>query len=144
MRCSDRYIIKGLKPEHFKCSLEYTEKITCSDCGEVLPNKLAMQIVNGRMFCKDCSPWYKQQAEEDRRALEEDFLRSPIKGGFVRRLILIPEKSAEADARLIEQDLLRDYKQQAEEDRLMLEQDMLRTSMQIAAMDEGYDRDYWD
>jgi hypothetical protein len=34
-----------------------------------------MQIVNGRMFCKDCAPWYKQQAEADARLIEQDLLR---------------------------------------------------------------------
>lgn len=100
MRSRSRLIVRGLKPEDFKCDLpKEEEEILCSDCGVVL--KLAAQIIGGRCYCKECAPWYKEQERLDKELIEEDLKRSkvdfdkPIKGGFVRRLILIPEKSKE-------------------------------------------------
>ena len=91
MRSRSRLIVKGLKEADFKCDLEAEEKLLCSDCGVVM--EYAMHIIGKNVYCKDCSPWYKEQAELDRLALEAD---------------------------------------------------ILRTSVNKAAMNEDYDRDYWD
>lgn len=76
MRSSRRLIIRDLKPEHFKCDLGEEEEVICEDCGVVL--ELAAQIIGGRCFCQDCAPWYKERAEEDRIALEQDLLRESV------------------------------------------------------------------
>ena len=74
MRSRSRLIVKGLKESDFKCPLEREdERLLCSDCGVEM--KWAMHIIGRNIYCKDCSPWYKEQAEIDRLALEADLQR---------------------------------------------------------------------
>lgn len=74
MRSRSRLIIRGLKPEDFKCDLpEEEEETLCSDCGVVM--KLPAQIIGGRCYCKECAPWYRKQAANDARLIEQDLLR---------------------------------------------------------------------
>ena len=94
MRSRSRLITRELKLSDFKCDLQTDEKLICSDCGREM--NYALQIIGKQVYCKDCSPWYKEQFEIDQKALEAD--------------------------------LMRDFKR----------------CIRIAAMDENYDRDYWD
>lgn len=75
MRGRSRLITKELKLSDFKCDLTVDEKLICDDCGVEM--KYALQIIGKRAFCKDCSPWYQEQAEIDRIALEMDSKRAP-------------------------------------------------------------------
>jgi hypothetical protein len=73
MRSLRRLITKELKATDFKCDLA-PEELICEDCGVVM--KYTMQMIGKRMYCKDCSPWYKEQFEIDQLALEADLLRA--------------------------------------------------------------------
>lgn len=73
MRSCRRLITRGMKLEDIKCDLVPGEKLLCDDCGVEM--KYAMQMIGKRSFCKDCSPWYKEQFELDALALEQDMLR---------------------------------------------------------------------
>jgi|WetSurMetagenome_2_1015567.scaffolds.fasta_scaffold921845_2 hypothetical protein len=75
MRSRSRLITRELKLSDFKCDLVAEEKLTCDDCGVEM--KYALQIIGKRVFCRDCAPWYKEQAEIDRIALEMDSKRAP-------------------------------------------------------------------
>ena len=74
MRSRSRLITRGLKAEDFKCDLFVDEKLICDDCGVEM--KYALQIIGKRAFCKECAPWYKEQAENDKKLIEQDLLRS--------------------------------------------------------------------
>jgi CO dehydrogenase/acetyl-CoA synthase gamma subunit (corrinoid Fe-S protein) len=73
MRSSSRLIVGGLKESDFKCSPVADDKLICDDCGKEMA--YALQLIGKRAFCKDCSPWYKEQFELDAIALEADLLR---------------------------------------------------------------------
>ena len=73
MRSRSRLIIGELKLSDFKCDLQTDEKLICSDCGREM--NYALQIIGKQVYCKDCSPWYKEQFEIDAIALEADLLR---------------------------------------------------------------------
>jgi hypothetical protein len=73
MRSRSRLIVGELKLSDFKCELETDEKLICSDCGREM--NYALQIIGKLAYCKDCSPWYKEQFEIDAIALEADLLR---------------------------------------------------------------------
>ena len=88
MRSRSRLIVGELKLSDFKCDLQTDEKLICSDCGREM--NYALQIIGKQVYCKDCSPWYKEQFELDSKALEADFLRDIKK-------ISIEEKEAELD-----------------------------------------------
>jgi len=73
MRSRSRLITRELKLSDFKCDLQTDEKLICSDCGREM--NYALQIIGKQVYCKDCSPWYKEQFELDSKALEADLLR---------------------------------------------------------------------
>ena len=75
MRSSSRLIVGGLKESDFKCSPVADDKLICDDCGKEMA--YALQLIGKRAFCKDCSPWYKEQFELDAIALEADLKRVP-------------------------------------------------------------------
>jgi len=75
MRSRSRLIVGELKLSDFKCDLQTDEKLICSDCGREM--NYALQIIGKQVYCKDCSPWYKEQFELDSKALEADFKRVP-------------------------------------------------------------------
>ena len=75
MRSRSRLITRELKLSDFKCELETDEKLICSDCGREM--NYALQIIGKQVYCKDCSPWYKEQFDLDAAALETDLKRVP-------------------------------------------------------------------
>ena len=75
MRSSSRLIVGGLKESDFKCSPVADDKLICDDCGKEMA--YALQLIGKRAFCKDCSPWYKEQFDLDAAALEADLKRVP-------------------------------------------------------------------
>jgi len=75
MRSRSRLITRELKLSDFKCDLQTDEKLICSDCGREM--NYALQIVGKQVYCKDCSPWYKEQFDLDAAALEADLKRVP-------------------------------------------------------------------
>lgn len=74
MRGSSRCIIKGLTAEHFKCDLVSVEQL-CDDCGVILKHGIAHQIISGKVFCKECAPWYREQQVLDEILVQQDLLR---------------------------------------------------------------------
>jgi len=75
MRSRSRLITRELKLSDFKCDLQTDEKLICSDCGREM--NYALQIIGKQVYCKDCSPWYKEQFDLDAAALEADLKRVP-------------------------------------------------------------------
>ena len=70
-----RLITRGLRIEDLNDDLVNRE-MQCSGCNREV--ELFYQFMpDGRKFCKQCSPFYKERKVQDELDLEEDLLRGP-------------------------------------------------------------------